>query len=331
MGLVSVIVPTFNRADLIRRCYDSVVAQEHRPLEFLVADDCSTDGTAAAMQQLPVREGVSVVYLPQPINRGVSAARNAALRVARGEQIALLDSDDVWYPGHLAKLQAALESSGADLAYSRGDIRPGPEAPPSGRSSFGPTPYEEQNTPECLFYYNFILPSATLVRGGFFTQIGLFDEDPLMQHAEDWDMSLRAAAAGLKFAHVREATLCYTTPGKVPEAKQQMMMRRFNQCLRKHRDYPGTSASRRRFTRGYYLLWLGVMLGAVNAESQALFREARQLAWATPSLLLTSLCGLLLPLLSASRQSLGRRVLMRLFRGLRARHRTLRGFPDPWD
>lgn len=331
MGLVSVVVPTFNRAGLIRRCYDSVVQQAHRPLEFLVADDCSTDDTAAAVQQLPAKENVSVVYLPQFTNRGVSAARNAAIRAARGEQIALLDSDDVWYPGHLATLQAALESSGADIAYSRGDIRAGPEAPPSGRSSFGPTPYEEQNTSECLFYYNFVLPSATLVRGGFFEKTGFFDEDPLIQHAEDWDMSLRAAAAGMKFVHVREATVCYTTPAKVPEAKMQMMMRRFNHCLRKHRGYAGAAASRRRFTRGYYFFWLGVMLGVVNAESQDLFREARRLAWTTPSLLLPSICGLLQPHLPPSSQRLGHRVLMRLLRGLRARHRTLRGFPDPWD
>lgn len=331
MSLVSVIVPTFNRASLIRRCYDSVVAQQHRPLEFLLADDCSTDATPEVVAQLPVVEGVEVVYLPQPTNRGVSAARNAALRVARGDYVALLDSDDVWYPHHLEKLLTALDASGADIAYALGEIRESPEAPPSGRSNFGPTEHEEQNSRECLYYYNFVLPSAMLVRGDFFTRTGHFDEDPQIQHAEDWDLSLRAAAAGLKFVHVREATVLYTTPAPVPEAKRLMMMRRFIHCLKKHGRYAGTFAARRRFTLGYYLIWLGIMLGPEAAESQDLFRQARRLSWTTPSLLLPSVCALLLPRLPAPRRALGQRMLMCLFRSLRARHRSLRGFPDPWD
>ena len=331
MGLVSVIVPTFNRSALIRRCFDSVVAQRHRPLQFVVADDCSTDDTADVVRQLPAREGVEVVYLRQPKNLGVSAARNAALGAARGDRLALLDSDDVWCPDHLEKLQAALDTTGADIAYARGDIREGPEAQPSGRSSFGPTEHEEQHTGECLYYYNFVLPSATLVRGAFFEKIGLFDEDPQIQHAEDWDMSLRAAAAGLRFTHVRQATVFYTTPAQVPEAKKQMMMRRFIHCLKKHGRYCGTSASRRRFTLGYYIIWLGIMLGPQEAESQSLFRQARRLGVTTPSLMLPSIFGLLMPRLPVSRCVLGQRALMRLFRGLRAKHRTLRGFPDPWD
>ncbi|MBE2286407.1 MAG: glycosyltransferase family 2 protein [Prosthecobacter sp.] len=328
MGLVSVIVPTFNRAALIRRCFDSVVAQQKRPLQFIVADDCSTDDTAEAVRQLPANDGVEVVYLRQQTNRGVSAARNAALAAARGEWLALLDSDDVWCSDHLERLQEALQNTGADIAYSRGDIRESPEAPPSGRSSFGPTEHEERHIGECLYYYNFVLPSAMLVRAGFFEKTGFFDEDPEIQHAEDWDMSLRAAAAGLNFTHVRQATVYYTTPAQVPEAKKQMMMRRFIHCLKKHERYRGTSAGRRRFTLGYYTIWLGIMLGPLETESQVLFREARRLAWTTPSLLLPSFCGHLMPRLPGV---LGRRVLMRLFRGLRARHRTLRGFPDPWD
>lgn len=331
MGLVSVIVPTFNRAALIRRCFDSVVAQRHRPLEFLVADDCSTDDTADVVRQLPAREGVEVVYLPQSCNRGVSAARNAALGVSRGEFIAMLDSDDVWFADHLEKLKAAMNVSGAAIAYSRGDIREAPDAPPSGRSSFGPTEHEEENIYECLFYYNFVLPSAMLARRIVFAKTGLFDEDPQIQHAEDWDLSLRAAASGMKFVHVRETTIFYTTPAEVPEAKKQMMMRRFIHCLKKHHGYAGTSTARRRFTLGYYLIWLGIMLGPAEPESQDLFRQARRLAWASPDLLLPSVCGLLLPRFRASVRNQGHRALMRFFRSLRARHRSLRGFPDPWD
>lgn len=331
MSLISVVVPTFNRAALIRRCYDSVLAQPHRPLEFLLADDCSTDETAEAVRNLPRVAGVDIRYLPLPFNQGVSATRNTALRVAKGDLIALLDSDDVWFSTHLEKLLSALETNKADLAYARGDIRESPESPPSGRSNFGPTEYEERNSEECLYYYNFILPSASLMKKQFFERVGLFDEDPKIQHAEDWDISLRASAAGLKFTHVREASIFYTTPQVVPESKKIMMMYRFIHCLQKHEDYGRVAATRKRFTRGYYLTWLGLMLGGVDTEAQKMFRASLLLSMKTPLLMPISILGCLLPQLPEKSRYMGKKVLGRLFRGLRARHRTLRGFPDPWD
>lgn len=330
-GLVSVVVPTFNRAGLVRRCYDSVVAQGHRPLEFLLADDASTDDTATAAAALPPAAGVSVRYLRQPENKGVSAARNLALQSARGELIAMLDSDDVWFPDHLSRLLRLMRQGDCDVAYARGDIRESPEAPASGRSSFGPTAHEEAHAWECLYYYNFVLPSVTLVRRGFFEKAGLFDETAAIQHAEDWDIALRAAALRMKFCHIAEPTAYYTTPAVAPEAKKQMMMRRFIYCLDKHRNHAGTPLHRRHLTRGYYRVWLGLMLGVTGAEPRALFSQALKLSCAAPVLALPALCGLMLPRLPERAHPFGRRVFSRLFRRVRAAHRTLRGFPDPWD
>jgi GT2 family glycosyltransferase len=90
-GLVSVIVPTYNRAAILARALDSALAQSYPHVEVLVIDDGSTDATAAVVAQY----GDRVRYLRQA-NAGVGAARNHGIANARGEFIAFLDSDDAW-------------------------------------------------------------------------------------------------------------------------------------------------------------------------------------------------------------------------------------------
>lgn len=96
MALVSVVVPTFNRAYCLARTLDSVLAQTHAELEIVVVDDGSTDETQALVE---ARYGAEqrLRYIRQQ-NCGVAAARNCGIRVARGDFVALLDSDDVWQP-----------------------------------------------------------------------------------------------------------------------------------------------------------------------------------------------------------------------------------------
>jgi glycosyl transferase family 2 len=94
---VSVVVPTYQRREFVRRAVASVIAQTYRDFELIVIDDGSTDGTREMFEPLTDQ----VRYRWQP-NRGVAAARNAALRMSRGSIVAFLDSDDLWVPDHLA-------------------------------------------------------------------------------------------------------------------------------------------------------------------------------------------------------------------------------------
>ena len=95
-GLVSVIIPTYNRAHLCKKAVESALSQTYQNIEVIVVDDGSTDNTRDVVSYLDSR----VRYLSQK-NSGVSAARNMGMQSARGEFIALLDSDDTWLPWKL--------------------------------------------------------------------------------------------------------------------------------------------------------------------------------------------------------------------------------------
>ena len=106
--LVSVVIPSYNRAYCIAATIDSTLAQTHRNLEILIVDDGSSDGTRDLIEER-YRGEPRVRYVHQA-NAGVSAARNHGLRLARGQFIALLDSDDIWLPWKIEAQLRCLEA-----------------------------------------------------------------------------------------------------------------------------------------------------------------------------------------------------------------------------
>jgi glycosyltransferase involved in cell wall biosynthesis len=110
---ISVVIPTFNRANLLRRAVESVLRQTRKPDEIIVVDDGSTDDTSAVALSF----GKSIRYVRQQ-NAGSSAARNRGVQEARCEWIAFLDSDDVWTEAHLESINAAMVATeGKALLY----------------------------------------------------------------------------------------------------------------------------------------------------------------------------------------------------------------------
>ncbi len=105
--LVSVVVPAFNRAYCLERTIESALRQTYGNVEVLIVDDGSTDETAALVERR-YGDDSRVRYLHQS-NQGVAAARNTGLAAVRGEYIALLDSDDIWYPWKLTLQVAVFE------------------------------------------------------------------------------------------------------------------------------------------------------------------------------------------------------------------------------
>jgi len=118
-GLVTTIIPVFNRARLLEEAVASVLAQTYRPIEILIIDDGSTDDTPRVADRLAAEHPDVVRVIHQP-NRGVGAAREAGRLAARGEFIQHLDSDDILLPQKFEKMVAALrEHPECGVAYGR--------------------------------------------------------------------------------------------------------------------------------------------------------------------------------------------------------------------
>ena len=132
--LVSVVVPVYNHARFVGQSLESVFSQTHRPLQLIVIDDGSGDGSPEIVRSFLERSGsatdVDVTFRARE-NKGAHHTINEGLEAARGEYVAILNSDDFYHPGRLAACVAACESSGSDLAFSyvepvgeRGEVLP---------------------------------------------------------------------------------------------------------------------------------------------------------------------------------------------------------------
>lgn len=184
MSRVSVIIPSYNRAHTLARALDSVLAQTRPPEEIIVIDDGSSDATEALVRETYPQ----VIYLHQA-NRGVSAARNRGIRQARGEWIALLDSDDEWLPDKLATQMELLQRRpGHRLIHSDEIwIRNGVRVNPMKKHAKSGGRIFQQCLPLCA-----ISPSAAMIHRDLFAEMGLFDEN--LPACEDYDLWLRITA-----------------------------------------------------------------------------------------------------------------------------------------
>jgi len=181
--LVSVIIPTYNRAWILKEAVDSVLTQEFGNFELIVVDDGSTDATA----ELLAAYGDRVRVLRQT-NRGVSAARNAGLAAARGKLIAFLDSDDIWLPRKLPA-QVAFYQSHPDALINQTEelwVKNGRRVNPGKRHRKRGGMIFEPSLDLCL-----VSPSAVMVRQELFERVGRFDER--LPACEDYDLWLRVS------------------------------------------------------------------------------------------------------------------------------------------
>lgn len=192
--VVSIIMPAHNSEANLQEALDSALAQLFTDFEIVIVDDGSTDGTVALARRLADRDQRVRVFA-QPDRRGVAAARNFAMRQARGAYFALLDSDDVWHPTFVTMLMEILRASpGVDVvsgnAYNLGGAFDGQPWSPvvSGCRSIRLIDMIEHENAVCVM---------SVLRRSVYDTIGGFDET--LECSEDYDFWIRAALAGFRF------------------------------------------------------------------------------------------------------------------------------------
>jgi len=196
MDLISVIIPTYNRQDVLPRAVASVLKQKDVCLELIVVDDGSTQkqemGELGA-ENKKLKKACSPLprtrFFRHEINKGPAAARNFGIRQARGEWIAFLDSDDEWKPGKL-KAQLDFFEKNPDYEICQTEeiwVRNGTRVNPMKKhKKYGGWIFR-QCLPLCI-----VSPSAVMLRRRLFDAVGLFDES--LPACEDYDLWLRVAS-----------------------------------------------------------------------------------------------------------------------------------------
>jgi glycosyltransferase involved in cell wall biosynthesis len=179
--LVTVIIPTYNRAWSIRRAIDSVLAQNYKNFELIVVNDGSTDATPDILSTY----GKAIKVITQH-NSGVSAARNQGIAAASGNLIAFLDSDDYWLPQKLSTQAGFFVSHPEALICQTEEtwIKNGRRMNPKNRHQKPSGMMFSESLHLCL-----ISPSAVMIRKELFNDVGVFDET--LPACEDYDLWLR--------------------------------------------------------------------------------------------------------------------------------------------
>src|SRR4051794_6140434 len=202
MPFFSVIVPTFNRSDLLKKTVSSVFAQNYEDFEVVVVDDGSSDDTLEYLKRL----GAKAKILRQK-NRGPGSARNRGVEVAAGDFLAFLDSDDVWFPWTLEVYREVIERSGRPAFLA------GKPYVFSGDADLGAVTREPATTDKFQDYlasgdeWRWWGVSSFVIRKDAFLDAGGFLEDRI--NSEDADLALKLGVAAGFVQITAPATFAY--------------------------------------------------------------------------------------------------------------------------
>lgn len=185
--LVSVVIPTHNRAKFIQRAIQSVTSQTYKNYEIIVIDDGSIDNTEAEIQTLKtLYPTLKLAYIKFEINRGAQAARNEGIRLAQGGWISFLDSDDKWFPAKLEKTLTYATEHNYKVVHCGCNVKK-----IDGSSTYLEIPMYQGNIYKDLLKKAGPLFPGLLVNIECFKTVGLLDEK-IVAHQE-WDLSLQLA------------------------------------------------------------------------------------------------------------------------------------------
>lgn len=222
----SVVIPVYNRAEMLRDCLKSVLAQSEQDFEIVVVDDGSNDNPASVVDEVGDHR---ILFICQQ-NKGGGAARNTGIDHAGGRFIAFLDSDDRYLPHHLATMRSLLENTANTGAYARILVERGEDCtivkPPRAIA-------DGEDMASYLLCDRGFLPTSTIVVEADLARAIRFHEN--LPAAEDTDFAIRAVLAGTRFVMAEKPGVIWRDsfdPGRLSAGRRCASMKEWIDGLR---------------------------------------------------------------------------------------------------
>lgn len=223
----SVAIATHNRAGILPRAVESILSQTFGDFEIIIVDNGSTDNTKMVIESM-IDARIRYVANPKPTN-SCDAPRNIAMRMAKGEFMAFLDDDDIWYPDRLEKVREAFEENPGVSCVCHDELRR-VNGRPAGIICSGP--WTDDMYEKLLYDGNRLSSCGTTIRTETLRLVGGFDERNELSEVADYDLWIRLARDGIKTFFISETLGEFNLTGKnwsyispVFAAKQAMMIR----------------------------------------------------------------------------------------------------------
>lgn len=231
MPLVSVIIPCYNHEQYVAACIRSVLDQTYQPIELIVIDDGSRDGSVAQIEALAAacrQRFVRFVFIHRE-NRGLTATLNQAIGLSQGSYLAIMASDDVMYPDKTAQ-QIAYFQTDAQAVALFGDVDVIDE---HGQVIGALTAQkQEYGFEEIICNVHCCLAPTQMYRADFIRQLGGYDESVKV---EDWELLLRISQQGGKIVNLQRKLCQYRQHGSNFSNKHWIMYQEKKNILQKYR------------------------------------------------------------------------------------------------
>jgi glycosyltransferase involved in cell wall biosynthesis len=213
--IISVIIPTYNRAHTIRRAINSVLNQTYKNMEIIVVDDASSDNTEEIVKSINDNR---IIFIKHDSNKGGAAARNTGIKASKGNYVAFQDSDDEWYPEKLQLQTAVLFKAPLEVGVCYSSFirinKDKRQVIPKGNShKFEGYIFKK------MLRDNFVTTQTALVKKKCFDRIGMFDES--LPRLQDWELWLRISkyydfiylSKPLVVAHIQKDSISNSVQG----------------------------------------------------------------------------------------------------------------------
>lgn len=199
---VSVVIPTYNHALFLRKALQSVCDQSFDDWEIIVVNNYSIDDTESVIDSF---NDPRIRHVRYKNNGVIASSRNYGIELSRGEFIAFLDSDDIWYGDKLERSVSTLKQGYDLVCHAENWMRAGSVV---RTVQYGPAEMAKYNS--LLYSRNCLSTSAITVRKRSLEEVGGFSEDPAFITAEDYDLWLRLSRAGVTFQFLEDVLGEYT-------------------------------------------------------------------------------------------------------------------------